>query len=708
MTRLEFVRQRLSGLSGNIGAAIQLLDDGATVPFIARYRKEWTGGLDEVALIEIQGCLRQFGEIEARKLTILNSIEEQEKLSPKLKAQIENTFDKLDLEELYLPYKRKRKTRADVAKELGLEGLAKLVMAQREQYIRSSAQRWVRGEVADVDQALAGARDIIAEWVSENLTIRSIVQEAFEKFAVISAQVKKIKDPKKLDEAKQYKDYWQYTDRLSKIPGHRLLAIRRGEHQGILSLNIDVETDRLLPKLYRYFIKSKGECADQIEKAVSDAYQRLIKPSIENKFATLSKEAADKEAIGIFSKNLRNLLLEAPLGQLPVLAIDPGFRTGCKVVVLDAQGNLLEYATIYPHPPQEQTDAAGSIITQLMSRHKIKAIAIGNGTAGRETEAFIKGLGLSDVEVYFISEAGASIYSASEIARSEFPDLDLTIRGAVSIGRRLKDPLAELIKIDPKSIGVGQYQHDVNQAQLKASLEDTIISCVNAVGVNLNTASEYLLMYISGLGPTLAKRIIEFRSQKGQFTDRAQLMQVKGLGAKAYEQAAGFLRVKNSKHPLDDSAIHPERYAIVEQMAQDLHADLANLVGNASLVDQIQLDRYLTNDVGLPTLRDIIQELKKPGIDPRGQAEVFDFDPYIQQLSDIKPGMRLPGIIVNVAKFGAFVDLGIKENGLIHVSEISNRFIQDANEVLTVNQKVVVKVVEVDIDRSRLQLSLKD
>ena len=707
MTLQQYISSTLSGLQGNVPATITLLSDGATVPFIARYRKEATGGLDEVDISDIKNGMKRYQDLIARKETILASIEEQGKLTPQLKDQIAKCWDTTLLEDLYLPYKRKRKTKADKARERGLEGLAKILMAQRENDVHRAASRFVKGEVTDEEEALTGARDIVAEWISENAKVRDLVRTAFGKYAVISSRAKKLRDEKKKQEAQHYRDYFDYSSRLDRTPGHRILAMRRAEREGLLSVSIDVDADRLLERIDRIYIKGRGECAQQIAKAVDDSYKRLIKPSIETEFANISKEKADKEAINIFTKNLGQLLLEAPLGERRIVAIDPGFRTGCKVVVLDEQGDLLASKTIYPHPPQQQQEQAAKVISELVKKYKPQAIAIGNGTAGRETESFVKGLGLPDVEVYLISEAGASIYSASAIAREEFPDLDLTVRGAISIGRRLMDPLAELIKIDAKSIGVGQYQHDVDQGLLKQSLEETVVSAVNKVGINLNTASVPLLTHVSGVGPTLAQRIVDYRGEVGQYTSRKQLKEVKGLGAKAYEQAAGFLRVRDGDHPLDNTAVHPERYRLVEKMAKDNGLPLSILIADEVAVSKIDLKQYVSADVGMPTLTDIVTELRKPGVDPRGKVEAFSFHPYLQTLADVKVGMYLPGIIVNVAKFGAFVDIGIKENGLIHISEITNLYISDASEVLSINQKVEAKVIGVDLDRKRIQLSLK-
>ena len=707
MTIQQYISDNHSGIQGNLSATIRLLEDGATVPFIARYRKEATGGMDEVDIADIKNSIKRYNDLLARKETIITSIHEQGKLTPELRQQIDNCWNPTRLEDIYLPYKKKRKTKADVARERGLEGLARIIMAQRENDLHRAAVRFVKGEVSNADEALGGARDIIAEWIAENSKVRDMVRQAFEKYAIISCKAKKVRDEQKKKDALHYKDYWDYSSRLDRTPGHRILAMRRGEREGLLSVSIDVDADRLLERIDRFYIKGRSSCAEQIGNAVDDSYKRLIKPSIETEFAKLAKEKADKEAINIFTKNLSTLLLEAPLGEKRVIAIDPGFRTGCKVVVLDEQGDILTNTTIFPHPPQQELDAAAATLQGLVQKYKPHAFAIGNGTAGRETESFVKSQSFANVEVYLISEAGASIYSASPIAREEFPNLDLTVRGAISIGRRLMDPLAELIKIDAKSIGVGQYQHDVDQTMLKQSLDDTVLSAVNKVGINLNTASKSLLTHVSGLGPTLAQRIVDHRKKIGHFESRQQLVDVKGLGKKAFEQAAGFLRIKDSQQPLDDTNIHPERYKLVKEIAKDYGHQVGSIIGDEKAVSTIDINNYISADVGVPTLTDIVKELKKPGHDPRGRAETFAFDNHIRTIDDVRENMYLPGIIVNVAKFGAFVDLGIKENGLIHISEITDRFISDPNEILSVNQKVTAKVIGVDMARKRIQLSLK-
>jgi uncharacterized protein len=625
--------------------------------------------------------------------------------NPKLIAKVQSCWDSALLEDLYLPYKPKRKTRASMARERGLQPLADVLMAQNEHQITKRAKAFLNKEVPDVDAALAGARDIIAETINENPRARETVRRLFQRGAVIESKVVE----KNKDEGAKYKDYFDFTQALKKCPSHRLLAMRRGEEESILKVSIGVDAEDALLKLDRLFLKNNGPAAEQVNMAMEDAYKRLLAPSMETEFRKLSKAVADQEAIGVFSENLRQLLLAAPLGEKPTLAIDPGFRTGCKVVCIDEQGDLLEHTAIFPHPPQKQAVTAKRIIKDLVREHRIEAIAIGNGTAGRETEDFIKSaLGKSKVDVFMVNESGASIYSASEVAREEFPDLDLTVRGAISIGRRLMDPLAELVKIDAKSIGVGQYQHDVDQKALQESLDQVVSSAVNQVGVNLNTASPHLLRYVSGIGPKLAKNIVKYRDEIGAFSSRKQLKKVKGLGLKAFEQSAGFLRIPNAGNPLDNSAVHPESYPIVEKMAKDLSKSVEQLMAQKSLRKQIKVKQYVTKKTGLPTLNDIMSELEKPGLDPRGKAETFSFADGIRDITDLRNGMRVPGVITNLTKFGAFVDIGIKENGLIHISQITDRFISDPAEVLKLDQKVMVRIVDVDLTRKRIQLSLKE
>ncbi len=689
----------------NISATVELLENGATIPFISRYRKETTGSLDEIQVTAIQTELKYFKELEKRKATILKSLEEQEIKDKDLIQKIRDCWESSILEDLYLPYKPKRKTRATKAKERGLEPLAKILMSQRENQIEDRARYYINDEVPSIDDALSGARDIIAEWVNENTIARSAIRRSFEKYAILSSKVIE----KKKEEGAIYRDYFDFSESLQKCPSHRLLAIRRAEQEGIVRVSISIDEERAVERLERIFVKNNTAAADQVYEAVKDSYKRLLSPSIETEFRKSSKEIADQEAIAVFSENLRQLLLAAPLGQKAILAIDPGFRTGCKVVCLDPQGNFKKYVTIFPHLPQQQIGKSADTILDLVREFNIEAIAIGNGTAGRETQRFIElTLGKKDIDIFMVNEAGASIYSASKIARDEFPDLDLTVRGAISIGRRLMDPLAELVKIDAKSIGVGQYQHDVDQTQLKDNLDQVVSSVVNTVGVNLNTASEYLLQYVSGIGPKLASNIIDFRTQNGAFTNRKDLKKISGLGAKAFEQSAGFLRIAESNHPLDNSAVHPESYFVVEQMAKDLSVPIEQLIQNKPIYSSIHLEKYISDTVGLPTLKDILKELEKPGLDPRGEAEVFSFAEGIMDINDLRTGMKIPGIVTNLTKFGAFVDIGIKENGLVHISQITNKFIKDPAEVLKLDQKIMVKILDIDMPRKRIQLTMKE
>jgi uncharacterized protein len=702
---VEKISQYLSISKPQVKATIELLESGATIPFISRYRKEATGSLDEVEVSAIQYELRKLEELVKRKEAILKSMREQEVLTSELENKINNSWNLVELEDIYLPFKPKRKTKASVAKEKGLEPLAKMILGQYEHYLEDKVKQFVNDKVPDVESAFEGARDIIAEWINENTKARNVIRSLFEKGAVIHAKVV----AKKQAEASKYQDYFDHHEPLDKIPGHRLLAIRRGEEEGFLKVSIDIDEEKALHALNYLFIKGENTSAKHVKLAIKDCYKRLLSSSIETEFANLSKEKAEEEAIHIFSENLRQLLMSAPLGPKRILAIDPGFRTGCKVVCLNEQGNLVHNTTIYPHPPQNQEREAGEIIQNLIKKYQINAFAIGNGTAGRETEKFIKSvIGKTDeIEVFMVNEAGASIYSASEIAREEFADLDLTVRGAISIGRRLMDPLAELVKIDAKSIGVGQYQHDVNQELLKDRLDEVVSSVVNQVGVNLNTASQHLLRYISGIGPKLAKSIVTYRTKNGSFKNRKALMEVDGLGAKAFEQSAGFLRIKGGENPLDNSAVHPEAYSVVQKMLKDMNFPIQELIGNASVLQKINVQNYVSAQFGLPTLKDVLKELEKPGLDPRGKAELFSFAEQIHDIKDLKLEMVLPGVVTNLAKFGAFVDIGIKENGLLHISQISNTFIKDPAEVLKLDQKVMVKVVGIDLDRKRIQLSMK-
>jgi len=683
---------------------INLLNEGATVPFISRYRKERTGSLDEVQVLQIKEQNDKYAELAKRKETILKTINEQEQLTPDLKKRIEDCFDSVELEDIYLPYKPKRRTKATIAREKGLEPLAKIVMKQLERDPEYRANPFLNDEVPAVEDALSGARDIIAEWVSENERARNIVRKGFDLGAYISSKVIKGKE----EEAAKYRDYFDWSEPLKKCPSHRLLAMRRGENEGFLRVSISPNEERVLENLERFFVKGNNDSSQQVALAVKDSLKRLIQPSIETEFAKLSKEKADAEAINVFTENLKQLLLAPPLGQKRTLAIDPGYRTGCKVVCLDEQGNLLHNENIYPHKPQEEKKMAAKKVSSMVEMYQIDAIAIGNGTASRETEAFIKKLRYNrEVRVYVVSEDGASVYSASSVARQEFPQYDVTVRGAISIGRRLMDPLAELVKIDPKSIGVGQYQHDVDQKQLKNSLDSVVELSVNTVGVNLNTASKHLLTYISGLGPQLAENITTYRKENGMFESREALKKVPRMGPKAFEQAAGFLRIPDAKNPLDNSGVHPESYKIVSKIAKDLKCEVKDLIRNEELISKIDFKNYVTAEVGLPTLTDIKNELLKPGRDPRKPIKVFEFADGIFNITDLQVGMVLPGIVNNITKFGAFVDVGIKESGLIHVSEMADRFISDPNEIVKLHEHVKVRVKELDIPRKRIQLSLK-
>ncbi len=700
----DLIAQQLQVKTVQVTNTILLLNEGATVPFISRYRKERTGSLDEVQVLQIKELNEKFSELEKRKETILKTIEEQEQLTPELKARIEDCFDPVELEDIYLPYKPKRRTKATMAREKGLEPLAKILMKQVERDPEFRANQFLNEQVVSTEEALSGARDIIAEWVSENERARNIVRRGFDLGAIISSKVVKGKE----EEAAKYRDYFDWSEPLKKCPSHRLLAMRRGENEGFLRVSVTPDEDRVLENLDRFFVKGNNPSSEQVALAVKDSCKRLIQPSIETEFSNLSKEKADEEAIKVFTENLKQLLLAPPLGQKRTLAIDPGYRTGCKVVCLDEQGNLLHNETIYPHKPQEEKKMAAKKISSMVEVYKIDAIAIGNGTASRETEFFIKNLRYNrEVRVYVVSEDGASVYSASTVARQEFPQYDVTVRGAVSIGRRLMDPLAELVKIDPKSIGVGQYQHDVDQKKLKGSLDSVVELSVNSVGVNLNTASKHLLTYVSGLGPQLAENIVEYRKENGAFESRDALKKVARMGPKAFEQAAGFLRIPDAKNPLDNSGVHPESYKIVKQIAKDLKCELRDLVRNEELVSKIDWQKYVTAEVGLPTLNDIKSELLKPGRDPRKPIKVFEFADGIFSINDLHVGMVLPGIVNNITKFGAFVDVGIKESGLVHISELADRFISDPNEVVKLHEHVKVRVKEVDIPRKRIQLSMK-
>ena len=693
---------------------LALLDEGCTIPFISRYRKERTGALNEVQIAAINDEYERLKEIEKRKETVVKTITEQEKMTPELQKRIDSCWDATELEDIYLPFKPKRRTRAQVAREQGLEPLATILLMQRERDPEQAAQKFVVGDVADAATALKGAQDIIAEMVSEDERSRQQVRSAFRRDAIITSKVVKAKAD--TDEAAKYSDYFDWQEPLRRCSSHRLLAMRRGESEGILRISISTDDEACTERLKRHYVYGNTPCGKLVAEAVDDGYKRLLEPSIETEFAALSKEQADEEAIRVFAENLRQLLLAAPLGQKRVMGVDPGFRTGCKVVCLDAQGNLLHHEAIFPHPPVNKRMQATIHLQQMIHDYKVEAIAIGNGTASRETRSFVEdaihelptqGPNTPAIQVFVVSEDGASVYSASKVARDEFPDEDVTVRGAVSIGRRLMDPLAELVKIDPKSIGVGQYQHDVDQSKLKKQLDQTVERCVNSVGVNLNTASSHLLQYVSGLGPTLAKNIVEYRKENGAFTSRAQLKKVPRLGPSAFQQCAGFLRIPGAKNPLDNSAVHPESYHVVEQMAKDRGCSVAELMKQKEQRAQIDIKRYVSDEVGLPTLNDIMKELEKPGLDPREQIEEFQFAKGIESVDDLTEGMELPGIVTNITNFGAFVDIGVHQDGLVHISQLADKFVKDPNQVVKLHQHVKVKVLEIDHRRNRIALTMK-
>lgn len=685
---------------------LELLDSGYTIPFISRYRKERTGGLDEVQITQIYELNERMKETAKRKETIIKTISELGKLTPELEKRINECWEPEVLEDIYMPYKPKRRTRAQMARENGLEPLATIIMLQRDSAPETTARRFINENVKSEEDAIKGALDIIAENVSEDERSRSQLRNAFRRGAIITSKV--IKSKADTDEAAKYSDYFDFSEPLKRCSSHRLLAMRRGEKDGILRVSISADEEECVEKLKRLFVRGYGKCSTLVGEVVADSFKRLLKPSIETEFATMSKENADSDAIAVFAENLRQLLLAAPLGQKRVMGIDPGFRTGCKVVCLDEQGNLLHHEAIFPHPPRNEQIEASTQIKEMVKKYGVEAIAIGNGTASRETDRFVKTLGLADsIQVFTVSEDGASVYSASKTAREEFPDKDVTVRGAVSIGRRLMDPLAELVKIDPKSIGVGQYQHDVDQAKLKKSLDLTVESCVNSVGVNLNTASKHLLTYVSGLGPTLAQNIIDYRTANGAFSSRSQLLKVPRLGPSAFEQSAGFLRIPDAKNPLDNTAVHPESYKIVEKMAKDCGCSVAELIKDKDKRKSIRLDRYVSEKVGMPTLTDIMAELEKPGRDPREQLEEFEFDPNVSTPDDLVEGMVLPGIVTNITNFGAFVDIGVHQDGLVHISQLADRYVSDPTQVVKLHQHVMVKVIEVDRRRNRISLSMK-
>ncbi|MGG5576705.1 Tex family protein [Myroides sp. C15-4] len=705
MTLIHFIQQAVDASTKSIENTLGLLDEACTIPFIARYRKDRTGNLDEVAIEKIAKYRDLYVGIVKRKESILASIEEQGKLTDELRARIQQSFDLVEIEDLYLPYKKTRKTKADTARALGLEPLAKIIMAQNATDIEAIASKYITKEVEDENKAIQGACDIIAEWINEHLYIRKALRRKFQREAVVATKVVKAKAEE--EGAQKFEQYFDWSEPLYKIPAHRLLAILRAEKEGYIRMNIAVDKEDALQFMEQTIIKSKGEAAPYLQKAVADSYKRLLEPALSNEVLGEAKAKADGNSIAVFSDNLAQLLLAAPLGEKRILAIDPGYKTGCKIVCLDENGNLLYNETIYPHPPQKDSAIAMKKVRSMVNSYRIEAIAIGNGTASRETEFFIKKIAFDKpVQVFVVNEAGASVYSASKIAREEFPNYDVTVRGAVSIGRRLADPLAELVKIDPKSIGVGQYQHDVDQTLLKSELDTVVMKCVNKVGININTASKSLLSYVSGIGEKMAENIVQYRAEHGAFTSRATLKKVPRLGEKAYQQAAAFIRIKNAEHPLDDSAVHPEAYPVVEKMAKDLKVTVDTLISNKEAIAQIDLKKYETADIGVLTLTDILKELEKPGLDPRKAAKVFEFDPTVKQMSDLKIGQVLPGIVNNITNFGCFVDVGIKESGLVHISQLKEGFVSDVNEVVKLHQHVQVKVVDVDAAKKRIQLSM--
>ena len=698
----QIIAKRLMLPEKQVENTILLLNEGCTIPFIARYRKERTGSLDEVQIAAISEQYAKMQELTKRKDTICKTIEEQGKLTADLKRKIEATWDATELEDIYLPFKPKRRTKAQIARENGLEPLATILLLQREQQPEAVAKRFLKGDIKSVDEALAGAKDIIAETISEDETVRQQIRSVFRREAVITS--KAVKSKREEEGAQKFADYFEFSEPLKRCSSHRLLAMRRGESEGFLKVNIDVDSEQCTEKIRKKYVHGLGKCQQLVGEACDDAYKRLVRPSVETEFANTSKEAADEEAIKVFAENLRQLLLAAPLGQKRVMAVDPGIRTGCKVVCLSEQGDLLHHSVVYTVGNKSGNDALAAF-TKLVSRYDVEAIAVGNGTASRETTDILRQI--DNVPVHVVSEDGASIYSASENGRNEFPDLDLTVRGAISIGRRLMDPLAELVKIDAKSIGVGQYQHDVNQTKLKQSLDRTVESCVNQVGVNLNTASKHLLTYVSGLGPSLAQNIVDYRHEHGAFASRSELKKVPRLGSVAYEQCAGFLRIPNARNPLDNSAVHPERYALVEVMAKEQRCRVSDLIGNHERLKRIPLQQFVTSEVGLPTLHDILKELEKPGLDPREQLEEFRFDEHVHTVEDLIVGMELPGIVTNITNFGAFVDIGVHQDGLVHISQMADKFIKDPNEVVKLHQHVRVRVIEVDLRRKRIALSMR-
>ena len=707
MNLLEYIKSQISLPERSVKNTIELLQNDATIPFIARYRKEATGNLDEVEIEQISDLLKLFSELEKRKKSILSAIEEQGALTSALKLKIEEAISMVVLEDLYLPFKKKRRTKAEAAREAGLEPLAKILLAQNGDDLKIFGKRFLNKDVLNLEEALDGAKHIIAEWISENTSVRQKLRRLYKTTAEITAKI--VKAEKENPSAQKYKQYFDWQESLKRIPSHRLLAILRAENEGFIKMKLEVDQAVAIDHISGIILKKRNQNSKYIEEAIEDSYKRLLKPSFSNEAFSEAKDKADEDAIKVFSENLEQLLLAPPLGNKRILAIDPGFRSGCKVVCLDENGMLLHNETIFPHAPQNELSMAIKKIRSLVNAYKIEAISIGNGTASRETEQFIKKVPFnSEVSVFVVNEAGASIYSASKIARNEFPEYDITVRGAVSIGRRLIDPLAELVKIDAKSIGVGQYQHDVDQARLKNKLDVVVMTCVNRIGINVNSASKELLSYVSGIGPALAESIIEYRSKNGSLGTREELLKVPRLGAKAYEQAAGFLRIKDSKNPLDDSAVHPERYALVKKMAKDLGTEVHEIIGNKKILKKISLENYASKDLGLPTLTDILKELEKPGVDPRKKVKVFQFDESISTIKDLKTGMKLPGIVNNITNFGCFVDIGVKESGLIHISKLANEYVSDVNAVVKLGQHLIVTVLEIDVDLKRIQLSLID
>ena len=705
MQILPYIIQQTQLPSKSIENTIMLLNEDATIPFISRYRKEMTGNLDEVQIGEIVKFKELFEALKKRKKAILKALEEVQVLTPELEQKVLRTKDLISLEDIYLPFKKKRKTKAETARLQGLEPLARMIMSQHVNNLEYTASKYISNEVDTLEHVLEGARFIIAEWINERSDVRNNIRQQLTRFAIISSKI--IKSKINEEKAQKFKDYFDWQESLKRIPSHRLLAILRAENEGFIRIKIAIDSDSAIQKIEGNIIRTQNTCAPQIQLAIKDAFKRLLFPSLSNEALSIAKEKADEAAIIVFSKNLKQLLLGAPLGEKRLLAIDPGFKSGCKVVCLDAQGALEHNETVYPHAPQNQSTEAIKKINFLVNAYKIEAIAIGNGTASRETEQLINKIEFkNNVDIFIVSEAGASIYSASKIARDEFPNHDVTVRGSVSIGRRLQDPLAELVKIDAKSIGVGQYQHDVDQTKLKKSLDTSVESCVNKVGVNINTASQSLLSYVSGIGPKIAENIVNYRNENGSFTSRISIKNVPRLGGKAFEQAAGFLRIKNGENPLDDSGVHPENYVLIHKMAKDLQKNISEIIGNKDLIKQIQLQHYITQTIGLPTLLDIVKELEKPGVDPREKAKVFSFDKNIKTISDLRMGQIVPGIVNNITNFGCFVDLGIKESGLIHVSNLSDTFVKDINAIVTLQQQIIVKVLEVDVVRKRIQLAL--